>query len=81
MTITRTFAASRDLIFRMWTDASHRARWWGPRDFAGFGEIAAPKRLTFIARDADGIESHNTVTFEEKDGRTTLVVTAIGTIA
>jgi len=30
---TRVFAAPRDLVFRMWTDREHVARWWGPRGF------------------------------------------------
>ncbi|HYO74826.1 MAG TPA: SRPBCC family protein [Thermoanaerobaculia bacterium] len=29
--ITRTFDAPRELVFRVWTDCQHLARWWGPR--------------------------------------------------
>ena len=30
---TRIFAAPRALVFRMWTDPAHVARWWGPHGF------------------------------------------------
>jgi uncharacterized protein YndB with AHSA1/START domain len=31
--ISRVFDAPRALVFKMWTDAKHMARWWGPRGF------------------------------------------------
>ena len=31
--ITRIIDAPRELVFRMWTDPAHMARWWGPQDF------------------------------------------------
>ncbi|MBA3276626.1 MAG: SRPBCC domain-containing protein [Chloroflexia bacterium] len=33
VTITRTFDAPRELVFAVWTDPKHMARWFGPRDF------------------------------------------------
>jgi uncharacterized protein YndB with AHSA1/START domain len=33
LVITRVFNAPRELVFRMWTDPKHMARWWGPRDY------------------------------------------------
>ncbi len=33
MTIVRTFAAPRELVFDCFTRAEHLARWWGPREF------------------------------------------------
>jgi uncharacterized protein YndB with AHSA1/START domain len=30
-TITREFAAPRELVFRAWTDPEHLTRWYGPR--------------------------------------------------
>jgi uncharacterized protein YndB with AHSA1/START domain len=33
LVITRVFDAPRELVFRMWTDPKHMARWWGPRDY------------------------------------------------
>ncbi len=33
ITMTRVFNAPRDLVFRLWTDPKHIARWWGPTGF------------------------------------------------
>jgi len=33
LTLSRTFEASRRLVFRAWTDQKRLARWWGPRGF------------------------------------------------
>ncbi|MBK7827134.1 SRPBCC domain-containing protein [Nannocystis sp.] len=31
--ISREFAAPRALVFKVWTEAEHLARWWGPKGF------------------------------------------------
>lgn len=31
--LTRTFDAPRKLVFQVWTDPRHLAKWWGPRGF------------------------------------------------
>lgn len=31
--LTRVFDAPRALVFRIWTEPQHLAKWWGPRDF------------------------------------------------
>jgi uncharacterized protein YndB with AHSA1/START domain len=109
--ITRIFDAPRSLVFKMWTDPTHMAQWWGPRGFTNpvcdmdarpggairivmrgpggvdypmtgvFHEIVAPERLvlTTAVDDADGnrvLEVHNTVTFAEHAGKTTLTLRA-----
>jgi uncharacterized protein YndB with AHSA1/START domain len=33
ITITRFFDASRDLIWKVWTEPEHIKRWWGPKGF------------------------------------------------
>lgn len=33
LTITRTFAASRERVWKAWTDPEHLKRWWGPQGF------------------------------------------------
>ena len=33
LTITRVFDAPRELVFRAWTDPTHMAQWWGPKNF------------------------------------------------
>lgn len=33
LTLTRTFDARRDLVWKAWTDPDLMAQWWGPKDF------------------------------------------------
>jgi uncharacterized protein YndB with AHSA1/START domain len=33
LTITRVFDAPRRLVFKLWTQPEHLARWWGPEGF------------------------------------------------
>lgn len=33
LTLTRIFAAPRELVFKVWTDPYHIAQWWGPHGF------------------------------------------------
>ena len=33
LVLSRTFDAPRALVFKVWTQPEHLARWWGPRDF------------------------------------------------
>ena len=33
LTITRTFNAPRELVWKVWTDAQHLKNWWGPTGF------------------------------------------------
>ncbi len=33
LVITRIFDAPREIVFKVWTDPKHVARWWGPRGF------------------------------------------------
>jgi uncharacterized protein YndB with AHSA1/START domain len=33
LTIARVFDAPRDLVFEVWTNPDHLARWWGPKGF------------------------------------------------
>ena len=33
LTLTRVFDAPRELVFKVWTDPAHLARWWGPAMF------------------------------------------------
>jgi uncharacterized protein YndB with AHSA1/START domain len=33
LVLTRTFDAPRDLVFKVWTDPKHVAKWWGPHGF------------------------------------------------
>jgi uncharacterized protein YndB with AHSA1/START domain len=33
LTLTRLLDAPRELVFKVWTEAEHLAKWWGPRGF------------------------------------------------
>ncbi len=33
LVLTRSFDAPRDLVFKLWTDPQHVAKWWGPHGF------------------------------------------------
>jgi uncharacterized protein YndB with AHSA1/START domain len=33
LVLTRSFAAPRSLVFKLWTDPKHVAQWWGPHGF------------------------------------------------
>lgn len=34
LTITRIFNADRDIVFKMWTEAEHVSKWYGPKGFS-----------------------------------------------
>jgi uncharacterized protein YndB with AHSA1/START domain len=110
LTITRTFAAPRALVFAAWTDARHLAQWWGPHGFTNpvceidprvggklrihmrapdgethcldgvIREIVAMERLVFEnSVEVAGrrmLEGLVTVTFAERDGKTTMTLHA-----
>jgi uncharacterized protein YndB with AHSA1/START domain len=117
LVLTRTIDAPRSLVFKVWTDPEHLARWWGPHgftnpvcevdvrpggeiriDMAGpdgtvhpmkgvFREVVEPERLVFTTtamEDEQGrprLETLNTVTFAEHDGKTTLTLRAVVLVA
>lgn len=33
VSFTRRFSAPRELVFKLWTDPAHLAKWWGPKGF------------------------------------------------
>jgi len=121
VTITRTLDASRELVFRMWSNPELLTRWYAPRrcrlevllfefreggefryrirepDSSGclcsaiFTEIVAPERIVYtmcfadeqghfvtaksVGADPDWPDRTTvTVTFVEKDGRTTMTL-------
>jgi uncharacterized protein YndB with AHSA1/START domain len=57
--ISRYYAASRQQVYRAWTEARHVARWWGPKDFTNpVCEIEARVggRLHIVMRSPDGTD-------------------------
>ena len=64
----RTFNASRDLVFEMWTDPNHIAQWWGPDGFTTtVHEMdARPGGVwRFIMHGPDGTDYDNRVSYIE----------------
>jgi uncharacterized protein YndB with AHSA1/START domain len=58
---TRRLDAPRELVFRVWTQAEHVARWWGPRGFTTTThemEVAPGGVWRFVDYD-------NTITYRE----------------
>lgn len=68
LVITRLFDAPRDLVFKMWTDPVHLAKWWGPEHFTNpVCEVDARPggKLEIHMRAPDGQLHPMTATYEE----------------
>ena len=87
-TVTRTFAAPREVVWAAWTDPAQLAQWFGPRGLTSPPESIALDvrpggtwRITMVA-DADGAEYPQTFTFSEviKPERLVFSTTAAGGI-
>jgi uncharacterized protein YndB with AHSA1/START domain len=76
---TRLFDAPRDLVFRLWTEPEHLARWWGPRGFTNpVCEVDARPggALRIVMRAPDGTEYPMTGIFREITPPERLVMTS-----
>ncbi len=55
--ITRTINAPRDLVFRVWTQSEHLAKWWGPEgstlDVTTF-ELTPGGKFSYCMKTGDG---------------------------
>ena len=109
ITVTRSFDAPRDLVFKAFTDPEAVAQWWGLRDSEtvvdeldprpggrwrfvesskGGGEDAfhgvyhdavTPERIVYTF-EYEGMPGHvllETITFEERDGRTLMTDSSV----
>ena len=107
--LTRAFNAPRTLVWQVWTEPEHLAKWWGPHTFTNprvdvdlrpggalrvdmqgpdgvnamtgqVREVVAPERFVFTSMlGSDGhvyVEILNTVTLTERNGITTVTLTA-----
>jgi uncharacterized protein YndB with AHSA1/START domain len=66
--VTRVFAAPRELVFRMWTNAEHLANWWGPRGFTITTHEFAFREggeWRFVMHGPDGTDYPNRIVFDE----------------
>jgi len=78
--LSRVFDAPRALVFRMWTQPQHLARWWGPRDFTNPVcelDLRVGGRILIHMRAPDGTVYPMTGTFREIVAPERLVFTAI----
>ena len=68
ITFTRLLDAPRDLVWRVWTDPEHVAKWWGPDEFGSVGcDIDLRVGGTFLMRmrAPNGMVIPSTGTFKE----------------
>lgn len=65
---TRVLDAPRDMVFTVWTDPKHVARWWGPRGFTTTTErmdVRAGGSWRFCMHGPDGRDYENLITYLE----------------
>ena len=65
---TRLFDAPPDLVFEMWSDPKHLAKWWGPRGFTITTNEFAFKPggvWDFVMHGPDGRDYKNRIVFRE----------------
>ncbi len=66
--ISRVYDASRNQVFRAWTEVEHMCRWWGPKDFTNHSceiEGRVGGRLSIVMRGPDGQDYPMRGTFTE----------------
>ena len=64
----RVFDAPRELVFKMWTDPNHLARWWGPNGFTTTTHAMDVKPggvWRFVMHGPDGTDYQNKITYTE----------------
>ncbi len=79
LTLTRLFAAPRELVFRMWTDPQHVAQWWGPAGFTNpvcEMDVRPGGKLRIVMRAPDGTDYPMTGTVREVVAPERLVFTS-----
>ena len=57
--ITRVFDAPRALVWQAWTEPTHLARWWGPKEFTNpvcEVDLRPGGALRIVMRGPDGVE-------------------------
>jgi uncharacterized protein YndB with AHSA1/START domain len=66
--ITRIFDASREIVWKYWTDPGYFKKWWGPRDFTcpvSKIDFRAGGKYLHAMRSKDGQEFWSTGTYKE----------------
>lgn len=68
ITASRVFEASRDLVWEVWTDPNHVARWWGPNGFTNTIHTMDVKPggiWEFTMHGPDGVDYPNKISYLE----------------
>jgi uncharacterized protein YndB with AHSA1/START domain len=68
LTMTRVFDAPRSLVWEVWTNPKHAARWWGPEGFSNpvyESDLRPGGRLNIHMRAPDGTICPMTGVYEE----------------
>jgi uncharacterized protein YndB with AHSA1/START domain len=66
--IERVFNASRDLVWKAWTDPRYVSRWWGPKGFSAPHcaiDVRVGGRILLCMRSPDGKDYWNAGEFRE----------------
>lgn len=65
---TRVFDAPRELVWKLWTEPEHIARWWGPTGFRNTidtMDVRAGGEWRFIMHGPDGTDYKNHIVYRE----------------
>jgi uncharacterized protein YndB with AHSA1/START domain len=65
---TRVLNASRELVWKAWTDPKHVAEWWGPNGFTNTiheMDVRPDGVWRFIMHGPDGVDYKNEIIFIE----------------
>ena len=68
LTVTRTVAAPRELVWRAWTEAERISGWWGPTGFSTTThemDLRPGGRWRYTMHGPDGVDYPNLVEYEE----------------
>ena len=66
--LTRTFHAPRALVWRVWTDPNHLAKWWGPHRFSNPRVEMDLRPGGALRVDMQGPDGVNAMTGEIREG-------------
>jgi uncharacterized protein YndB with AHSA1/START domain len=81
LTLTRILNAPRELVFKVWTDPRHFAKWWGPKNFTApvceFDAVPGGS-IHVLMKGNDGYENDLDGTFHEIIEPEKLVFTITG---
>lgn len=68
LVLTRTLNAPRELVFKVWTDPAHIAKWWGPNGFTNTVhemDVRPGGAWRFMMHGPDGTDWPNKIVYTE----------------